>query len=167
MFTARRSLVTAVLLTVASTVDAQAPTIAAAQMTAGSCTYAICALRLESGGFSGPRIRTGLDGASRRVGFTGNGIVDAVRDVPSALSEARLGHAHQLRGRGIGLVATSAAFVWIIAASQSDRDATRLSSIYGGVSLGVLGGILSSVQMAKADQHFSRAVWNYNSVLAK
>ena len=55
----------------------------------------------------------------------------------------------------------------MIAASQSNRDATRLSSIYGGVSLGVLGGIFSSVQMAKADQHFSRAVWNYNSVLPK
>lgn len=163
----RPTLFAAVLFAVATTLGAQAPTIAAAQMTAGSCTYAICALRLENGGFSGPRIRTGLDGASRRVGFTGNGIVAAVRDVPSALSEAQLGHSHQLRGRVIGLIATSAAFVWIIAASQSDRDATRLSSIYGGVSLGVLGGIISSVQMAKADQHFSRAVWNYNSVLAK
>lgn len=163
----RRTLCAAVLLAVTTPLGAQAPTIAAAQMTAGSCAYAGCALRLENGGFSGPRIRTGLDGASRRVGFTGNGIVDAVRDVPAALSEAQLGHSHQLRGRVIGLIATSAAFVWIIAASQSDRDATRLSSIYGGVSLGVLGGIMSSVQMAKADQHFSRAIWKYNSVLAK
>lgn len=139
----------------------------AAQTTVSLCTYASCALRLENGGFSGPRIRTGLDGASRRVGFTGAGIVEAVRGVPAALTEAQLGHTHQLRGRVIGLITTSAAFVWVLVAAQSNRDATRETSIYGGVSVGLIGGIFSAAQMAKADQHYSRAIWAYNQALAR
>jgi hypothetical protein len=155
------------LLAATASLCAQAPTVAAAQTTVRDCTYATCALRVENGGFSGPRIRTGLDGAARKVGFTGNGIVDAVRAAPAALTEAQLGHARMQRGRVIGLIATSAAFVWIIAASQSNRDATRLASIYGGTSVSVLGGVFSAMQLAKADQHFSRAVWMYNNSLAR
>lgn len=163
----RRLIATVALLAVSVTLRAQAPTIAAAQVSVTTCTYATCALRLENGGFAGPRIRIGLDGAARKVGFTGNGIVDAVREVPAALHEAQLGHSNQMRGRVIGLVATGAAFAWAIAAAQSDRDATRLASIYGGVSLSLVGGIISGMQMAKADQHFSRAVWMYNSSLPR
>lgn len=154
-------------LVVTASLAAQAPTIAASQTTLSECRYATCALRVENGGFAGPRIRTGLDGLSRRVGFTGNGIVDAVRDVPVALTEAQLGHAHQVRSRVIGLVSTSAAFAWVLIAAQSNRDATRQASIYGGVSLGLIGGIFSAAQMAKAEQRFSRAVWLYNQTLMR
>jgi hypothetical protein len=150
---------------VTASLAAQAPTLATTQTTVSACTYATCALRLENGGFAGPRIRAGLEGVSRRVGFTGNGIVDAVRDVPAALTEAHLGHSHQVRSRVIGLVSTSAAFAWIFIAAQSNRYTTRQASIYGGVSLGLIGGIFSAAQLAQADQRFSRAVWLYNQTL--
>ncbi len=155
------------LVAFATSLHAQAPTVAAAQATPSACTYTTCALRLENGGFSGPRVRTGLDGAARKIGFTGRGIVDAVRLVPGALGEAELGHSRMMRGRVIGLVTTGAAFAWMLIAAQSDRDATRLASIYGGVSLGVVGGLFSAAQMAKADQHFSRAIWTYNQALPR
>ncbi len=158
------SLISATVL--ASTLVAQAPTLAAAQAGARACTYATCSLRLENGGFSGPRIRVGLDGAATKVGFTGNGIVTAVSAVPAALGEATVGHASSVRGRTIGLVTTSAGFLWMLIAAQSKNDNTRLTSIYGGISVGLIGGIFSSVQMAKADQHFSRAVWLYNQTLS-
>lgn len=162
----RTAIVSFFYLAASGSISAQAPTIAATQTTVSACTYATCALRLENGGFAGPRIRTGLDGLSRRVGFTGNGIVSAVHDMPAALTEAQLGHAHQVRGRVIGLVTTSAAFVWVLIAAQSNRDATRQASIYGGVSLGLIGGIFSAAQMAKAEQRYSRAVWLYNQALS-
>jgi hypothetical protein len=159
----RRVILSLAVLVLALPVSAQS----AAPSTPPSCTYATCALRLENGGFSGPRIRTGIDGAARRVGFMGTGIVDAVRDNPVALTEAQLGHRHQRRGRLIGLVTTGAALAWVIAAGQSDRDATRLASVYGGVSLSVIGGVVSGAQLAKADQRFSRAVWLYNRDLPR
>lgn len=163
----RRLAVVLALITLAGTAGAQAPTTLAAQAGVPACTYATCALRLENGGFSGPRIRTGLDGAARKVGFMGTGIVDAVRDVPIAFDEAQRGRVHQRRGRLIGLVTTGAAFAWVIVAGQSDRDATRLASIYGGVTLSAVGGIVSGMQLAKADQRFSRAVWLYNQALPR
>lgn len=152
---------------IASPLVAQAPTAAAAQAGARACTYASCSLRLENGGFSGPRIRTGLDGAATKVGFTGNGIATAVSAVPAALAEANMGHASSVRGRTIGLVTTSAGFLWMLIAAQSKNDNTRMTSIYGGLSVGLIGGIFSAAQMAKADQHFSRAVWLYNGTLPK
>ncbi len=159
------SLATATLL--ASPLAAQAPTMAAAQTGARACTYATCSLRLENGGFSGPRIRTALDGAATKVGFTGNGIVAAVSAVPAAFSEAKLGHSASVRGRTIGLVTTSAGFLWMLIAAQSKNDNTRLTSIYGGISVGVIGGLFSAAQMTKADQYFSRAVWMYNTALPR
>ena len=158
------SLVTATVL--ASPLVAQAPTMSAAQAGARACTYASCSLRLENGGFSGPRIRTGLDGEATKVGFTGNGIVTAVSAVPSALTEANLGHSASVRGRTIGVLTTSAGFLWMLIAAQSKNDNTRMTSIYGGISVGLIGGIFSAAQMATADQHFSRAVWLYNQTLS-
>jgi hypothetical protein len=163
--TSSRLLTAVATLAASASLGAQAPTMAAAQTTVRACTYATCSIRLENGGWSGPRIRTGLDGEARRVGFTGTGIVDAVHEVPAALTEAQLGHTTQMHGRIVGLVTTSAAFAWMLIAAQSSNDATRLTSIYGGVSLGLIGGVVSAAQMAKADQHFSRAVWIYNSAL--
>ena len=159
------ALATATLL--ASPLMAQAPTNAAALTGARACTYATCSLRLENGGFSGPRIRTGLDGAATKAGFTGNGIVTAVSAVPAALAEANIGHSASVRGRTIGLVTTSAGFLWMLIAAQSKNDNTRMTSIYGGISVGLIGGIFSAAQMAKADQHFSRAVWVYNGALSR
>jgi hypothetical protein len=159
------SLVTATLL--ASPLVAQAPTISAAQSGARTCTYASCSLRLENGGFSGPRIRTGLDGEATKVGFTGNGIVTAVSAVPAALAEANMGHSASVRGRTIGFVTTSAGLLWMLVAAQSKNDNTRMTSIYGGISVGVIGSLFSAAQMARADQHFSRAVWLYNSALTR
>jgi hypothetical protein len=147
-------------------VQAQAPTISAAQTTLKACTYDTCALRLERGAFLGDRVRVGLDGAKVGYGFTGAGVARAVESVPDALAAAKIGQRQRTVGQIVGLVAafTAAGLLSNVDFSGDSNDDARFWTAAG---VGVAGGVIGGIQMSRSTESFSRAVWLYNKALPR
>ena len=148
-----------VTLAVAPLADAQ--TVAPPPETASrasSCTYDVCALRIEPGVFGVSLVR-GRDGAVVDRGvFFGPDIESAVTDSPLALDHAR---AYAGARRRSALSVLAAVVLLTSVDSFNTTDEARV-----GVALGSLGlAVYGSVEAVRAQREASRAIWEYNATL--
>jgi len=130
------------------------------------CTYDTCAVRIETGFFSGltgGEIVAGAPDGSERVirpvGFLSGGLVDHVADVPAAYD-----HARTSRGYKVGALVTGLAggVLYSLAFNRIGNDrldsGTEATLMLAGAALTISSGFLT----LKSQREQSRAVWEYN-----
>jgi hypothetical protein len=159
------SLLVALVVTVP--LEAQGPTLDAAQSGLGRCTYETCALRRERTMFGGSSIVTGRVGAATPMGLLGGGLVLAVERVPGALVEAQQGRRNAIIAAIAGVVGGLAISLALQNALRDDILAASDGQFYGSILVGVGATAVFGVNSVRADRHFSRAVWLYNGELPR
>lgn len=156
--------VSIIAVTVSGAFDAgaQGPTLDNARGVLQGCTYDSCALRLSTHLFRGVTVRKGLSGPEEQMGFAGGGIVRAVAAVPSAATEAAIGHRRYRRGGIFTLVGTIASSTLAVLAVRDANSRTLTRNLWIGA--GVMGGatFYGGTLIARGDESFSRALWLYN-----
>ena len=153
------------LITVAAT--AQGPTVSSAQTTLRDCSYETCALRLSSRVFRGVAVSRGLNGPQEQFGFAGGSLRRAVSAVPAALAEAEIGHRRYVRG-GIFTVVGTLASVGLALLATRDANSRDLNRNLW-IGAGTMGLVTASgaIEIARGDEHYSRAIWLYNKEIPR
>ena len=101
------------------------------------------------------------------MGILGGGLIIAVDRVPSALTEAQLGHRNALVSTIAVIAASLAVTVALNSLNGSSIDHIGGGQFYGAFAAGTVGAITSGVQRVYAERHFSRSVWLYNNELKR
>lgn len=91
----------------------------------------------------------------------------AVERVPGALTEARIGRRDAMIATVAGVIGAFAIGLAVDALRRDDILSASDSQLYGGLLVGTAAVVAAGVKSARADQHFSRAVWLYNRELPR
>jgi len=154
----------------AGSATAQAPTMDPPGGALAQCTYDRCALRLDRkvlSFFGNETLRVGMDGAEKRLGFSGDVVTTMVAGVPEAVRYAEQGS----RARDRGSLAVAVGSI-LVAAALSQVGPNENNSYFSGGSLALAAagaGVATygGVQLTRGSQAFSRAVWLYNRALPR
>lgn len=130
-----------------------------------SCPYDECALRLQSTFWGGMRVVQGVRTDSVAHGPFGGGLVRAVRGVPMAEREAAMGRSQALKAAAWIVPTLLVGSGMVVAGARDGREDRGLISL--GILVSAVGGSIGGYHQRKSENHFSRAVWQYNRELAR
>jgi hypothetical protein len=136
---------------------------AGASRAPSTCTYDRCALRVEPGFFSAPRLLRGRAGEQvGNLGMFGGGVDSLLAGPDSAAAYTRRYVSNIRPASTLSLLGTAA---FIVAAIRSDgfRDTDDTDAAIALTGAGL--AIVSIPFSVRAGRSLSRAVWFYNSVL--
>jgi hypothetical protein len=142
---------------------ASSPAQAGAGRVSAACTYESCALRVEPGIFSAPKLLRGRAGEEvGSLGAFGGGVETLLAGPDSAAAYTRRYVTNIRPSSALGLLGT-VAFVVASVRSNGFRDRDNTSS---AIALTGAGLALVSIPFSvKAKRSLSRAVWFYNAAL--
>ena len=132
-----------------------------ADATSETCTYEICALRVEPG-FFGVRIVQGRDGLTvSKSGFLGPNIAEVVASSPEALVHAE--RAERARTGSFFAILGATVLLSIAVTPEDISDEARVGTLLGGLGLSVYGSALTLT----SGREMSRAIWEYNAQIPR
>ena len=132
-----------------------------------SCPYEACALRLSTRVFHGVGVQRGLHGRIEPLGFSGGALVRAVTGVPAAVVEAEAGRRNHLRGGVTTLIGTLASVSLVLIANREASSPSMRRNLFIGSGIGAAVSFYGGTQIARGDEHFSRAIWLFNQALPR
>jgi hypothetical protein len=152
-------------LSATSALAAQSSPVAPATPPSG-CTYATCALRVESGFFS-TRLVRGATGEpiGDALGVFGSGVDPLLTGPDSAAAFGRAYVRDTRRAAGLGFIAVAA---YVVVVARTDNFRNDLDGISGTAAVATIGFAVATLPFAaRARQSLSRAVWWYNAALPR
>lgn len=153
------------LLAAISAVAAQSSPPAPATPPSG-CTYATCALRVETGFFS-IRLVRGATGEpiGDALGVFGSGVDPLLTGPDSAAAFGRAYVHDTRRAAALGLLAVAA---YVVVVARTDNFRHDFDGTSGTAAVVTLGFTVATLPFAtRARQDLSRAVWWYNAALPR